>query len=111
MKANKGIEEAPVKNLGAVKSFFGKVESIVRFNFSEKFQRPCVDEDEAGKFVGVGVSYALHQIRGRINQMNNVLEINKGGSWPLSEGFLATMLLLMQYDETETKSHHSQLDN
>jgi hypothetical protein len=33
--------------------------------------------------------------------MKDELGVNKGGSWTLSEGFLATILLLMQYEESD----------
>ncbi len=101
VKANKSVEEDASENLKAVEPFFGRVDGIVRFNFSGKFGEPRVETDETGKFIGVGVSYALHWIRGRINRMKNDLEVNKGGSWTLSEGFLATILLLLQYEESD----------
>jgi glycine/D-amino acid oxidase-like deaminating enzyme len=48
--------------------------------------------------IGVGESTTIPLV----NHLHDLeLEINKGGSWALSEGFLATILLLMQYEETD----------
>lgn len=99
VKANRQFEHPNALNVQYLDAFFGRVDAMIRISFSERFSDPAVIRKDGTEVIEVGVPYALGWVRGRINSMKEEMKLNKGESWTLSEGFLATIMLLMQYDE------------